>query len=195
MLDWIFSFFDKIAQNVAIRMIVEHFQWVDWFAALFIILGIVYGMQNGFICEIAEIVQIMAVIFLTLEFYERLKIVIQTLLTAIPDQMVSGVAYGLTGIAIWAALAVLYKYLAKIFHTDVPKPLRVGGGAVLGGVHLLIIFSFFCQAVILLPYQHAKKPLTGGTSYTGRYVAELAPRIHRMIAEPLKTILPESKKS
>jgi len=195
MLDWLFSFFDKIAQNVLIKMLADHFVWVDWFALLFVVLGIVYGYQNGFIAEIAEIAQIMAVIFLTFENYKHLQSLVMHFYAFLPKDYVSGISYGVTGIAIWALFGILYKHLGKIFHTDVPKPLKTGGGALLGAVHLLIIFSFFCQTIILLPFPTARKPLTGGGSFSGAYIGELAPKIHAMFADPLKTLTDKEKKS
>ena len=55
MFDWFFNFVDQAAQNFVIRLILDHAQWVDWFAALFIVLGILYGIQQGMMSEIAEI--------------------------------------------------------------------------------------------------------------------------------------------
>ncbi|HTL47273.1 MAG TPA: CvpA family protein [Verrucomicrobiae bacterium] len=190
MLESVFQFFDKITQNVALKVVLDHVQWVDWFAALFIILGIIYGLQNGFIAEIAEIAQIMIVIFVVLGHYDKLAdFVLHHSQGVFPPEYVPGVCFIVAILMVWVPLAFLYKYLSKFFHTQMPAPVKLAGGALLGGVHLLMIFSLFCQAILLLPFPHLKKPLTpAGTSYSGKYVAELAPKIHDMIYKPVEAM-------
>lgn len=67
-MDLLFQWFDKVAHSFVIQLLMDHSAWVDWFALLFVIIGIAYGIQNGFMSELAEILQIIAVIFLTFFF-------------------------------------------------------------------------------------------------------------------------------
>lgn len=186
MIDWFFQWFDKLAQSAVMHYVAEHFQWVDWFAALFFILGVIYGIQNGLLSEVAEIAQIMAVIYLTIEFDGKIEYLIRTHLQFVPQDSVKATAYIVTGGSLWAAAGLLFQFLRRFFHAQLSAPLKNFGGGLLGGFHLLIIFSFLCQAVILLPYRPVKKAFEAGESYSGVTIAALAPRIHGMIAQPDK---------
>ena len=184
MLDWVFGLFDKLAQTALLHYLAEHFQWVDWFAILFLVLGVVYGIQNGLLAEVAEIGQIMAVIYLTYEFIGTAANLIRNYLDFVPDDTAKAVAFIATGGCFWGLAALVFKLLRKFFHAQVAAPLRYLGGGLLGGFHLLIIFSFICQAILLLPYHPPKKAFEKGSSYSGRYIADLAPRIHDMVPRP-----------
>ncbi len=184
MLDWVFGWFDKLAQTALLHYLIEHFQWVDWFAVLFLVLGIIYGIQNGLLAEVAEIGQIMAVIYLTYEFNTKVENFIRNYVDFVPHDTVRATAFIVTGGVLWGIAALIFKLLRRFFHAQVAAPLRYAGGALLGGFHLLIIFSFICQAILLLPYRQPKKAFESGASYSGRYIADLAPRIHDMVSSP-----------
>lgn len=186
MIDWCFQWLDKLAKSAMLHYVAEHFQWVDWFAGLFFILGVVYGIQNGLLAEVAEIAQIMAVIYLTFEFDGKIEYLIRSHLKFVPHDSAKATAYILTGSVLWIAAGMLFKFLRRFFHTQLSAPLKTLGGGLLGGFHLLIIFSFLCQAVILLPYRDSKKTFEEGQSYSGVSIASLAPRIHAMISRPDK---------
>lgn len=194
MFDWLFNFIDQAAQNFVIRMILDHAQWVDWFALLFLVLGILYGIQQGMMSEIAEILQIMVVIFLTFLFYEQIQKLLLPVFekVSLPQKFHEGMAYILTGMTIWIIAGLIYKFLRKRFHTQAAKPLHYIGGAVLGAFHLIIIFSFLCQSVMLLPYRKAQIAFAKDTSFTGAYVIALAPRINEMFQVPGKLMKKEN---
>lgn len=193
MFDWFFSFMDQVAQNFVVRMILDHAQWVDWFALLFLVLGVLYGIQQGLMSEIAEILQIMVVIFLTFLSYKKL----QKFLTPVFEELrfsvrfYEGISYILAGMVIWIAAGLLFKVLSKNFHTKAAKPLHYLGGAVLGAFHLIIIFSFICQAIMLLPYRKAQTAFAKEASFTGAYVIDLAPRINQMFSVPFELMKPK----
>lgn len=186
MMDWFFQWFDKLAQSAVMHYIADHFQWVDWFAGLFFVLGVIYGLRNGLLAEVAEIAQIMAVIYLTFEWDGKVEYLIRTYVKSTPADTADAAAYIVTGGLLWAAFGLLFKFLRRYFHAQLAAPLKNGGGALLGGFHLLIILSFLCQAILLMPYSAPKKAFQAGESYTGLTVAGLAPRIHGMIAQPEK---------
>lgn len=193
MFDWFFNFLDQAAQNFVVRMILDHAQWVDWFALLFLVLGILYGIQQGLMAEIAEIIQIMFVIFLTFLSYETVEKFLAPYYAQmqLPVRFNDGISYILTGMVIWIAAGLLYKLLRKYFHTKAAKPLHYFGGAVLGACHLMIIFSFICQSVMLLPYRKAQMAFGKEASFTGSYVIDLAPRINQMFSVPLELMKPK----
>lgn len=186
MIDWLFQWFDKLAQSAVMHYIADHFQWVDWFAGIFFIVGVIYGIKNGLLAEVAEIAQIMVVIYLAIEFDSKVEYLIRTYLKYISTESVKSTAYIATGGAIWAVAGLIFQFFRRFFHAKLSAPIKSFGGGLLGGFHFLIIFSFLCQAVILLPYREPKKSFEAGESYSGAMIAALAPRIHGMVAQPDK---------
>lgn len=188
MFEGITNFFDRFTHQFVMETLFAHAQWVDWFAVLFIVLGIIYGVQNGFFAEVAEIFQIMFVIYLVLEHYKKLQRVLLLHVTFIPDESTAGAAYILMGIVIWVTAGLLTRFLRRFFHIKAAQPLRRAGGAVLGAFHLFVIFSFLCQTLLLLPVRQPKRAFEKGGSYMGHFAAQLAPRIHDMIAQPASLV-------
>lgn len=193
-MDFLFLWFDKVAHSFVIQLLMDHSAWVDWFALLFVIIGIAYGIQNGFMSELSEILQIIVVIFLTFFFYDATLAFMLKWKKYIPisTDLIEAFTYVAIGISLWILLAFLYKFLRKFFHMKVAKELRVIGGAVLGSAHLFIIFSFICQALILMPFAEIKKPFEAGQSFTGVYLKELAPKIYESILNPSQLLYSKS---
>lgn len=184
MFGFIGHWFRDLELQIAAGMILDSLAWVDWFALLFAFLGVIYGIQNGFLAEIAEILQVMAVIFLTFYLTPHVELFVRQNLRFIPHQALPSASYVVTGAAIWAAAGVLFYLCRRFFHTDLTKPLRTIGGGILGAVHLIIIFSFLVQTVMLMPLTQPKKALQKGGSLTGNYILALAPAIADMVAHP-----------
>lgn len=185
-MDLLFQWLDKFAHNFVIQLLMDHSAWVDWFALLFVIIGIAYGIQNGFMTELAEIFQILVVIFLTFFLYDpTLHLMLKwKRFVPVSTDLIEAFTFFAVGISIWILLAIIYKFIKKFFHMQVAKELRVIGGAILGSVHLFIIFSFICQALILMPFSDVKKPFEKGHSFTGIYLKDLAPKIYESILNP-----------
>lgn len=180
------EWWNDFTQRIITGAFLNSAAWVDGFALLFIFLGIIYGTQNGLLSEIAEILQIMIVIFIVFQFYGGVELFIRNHLKFIPRDSAAAAGYVTMLIAVWLAAAFIYKFLKRLFHTQLARPLHVIGGALLGGVHLLIIFSFLVQTVNLMPISDPKKALQKGGSISGHYVAAIAPAIHTMILNPLQ---------
>jgi|GEM_PF-1399362 len=180
-----FQWFDVAVQKLMTGMFLDSIAWVDWLAFLFLFLGILYGVQNGFLAEIAEILQIMVVIFIVIHCYPYVELFMHNHLRQLPKDSRAAIAYVLTAATIWGLAALIFKYARNFFHTDLTKPLRLIGGGFLGGIHLIIIFSFLLQAVTLMPLSQPKKALQEGGSISGYYIASLAPAVHAMFANPI----------
>lgn len=183
MLDWFFNFFDRIAQSMIWKSIFTHLNWVDGFAVLFVIAGIVYGLRNGFMGELAEILEICIVITLTHEFYVKLDYLLRRLFTRLPEDPIAAVSFILTGSAAWFVVGFVAARLKKLVHTKMTPLLHMSGGAVLGAVHLLLIFSFISQAVILMPIGLLRRGYEPENSTFGRVIARLSPRVHHVVTQ------------
>ena len=183
MLDWFFSFFDRIAQSFIWKTFLAHFHWVDWFAVMFVIAGILYGLRNGLMSELAEILEILIVIVLTHEYYVRLNFLLRQLFSKLSEAPLPAVSFILTGGLIWFVVAFAASRLRKLVHTQTLPLLRISGGAVLGAVHALLIFSFMSQAVLLMPITSLKKAYESGGSQFGAAIASLSPKVHQIITE------------
>lgn len=193
MIETVFQWFQNFFTSYYVQFMLNNFQWVDWFALLFFVLGVIYGIQNGFMSEVMEIVQIMIVIYFVLEYYTNLQSLVRNAIPQLPAESLKGFCFIAMALFVWGIAGLLYKFLRKFFHTTMAKPLRYIGGATLGGIHLLVIFSFLCQGILLLPFRGLHKAFDPGSSYAGTYMKDLAPKIHDMIAEPIRMIHPEDQ--
>lgn len=183
MLDWFFNFFDQIAQNMVWQSIFAHFNWVDGFAMLFMILGIAYGLQKGLMSEIAEIFEICVVITLTHEFYVKLDYFLRVHFRKLPEEPIAAVSFILTGSIVWLIIGIAASQLKKLVHTQMAPLLRLSGGVFLGVIHLLLIYSFISQAVLLMPMAKLKTAYDVGNSTLGPAIARLSPKVHRIVTQ------------
>ncbi|MDP3919715.1 MAG: CvpA family protein [Candidatus Omnitrophota bacterium] len=183
-MSWLFEKFEGFFQILVLDSILAQTQWVDWALLVFVIVGILYGIQNGLMSEMADIVQMTIVIVLVLSLYEGPIYVIQKYLRFVPNESVKALGFIVTAVAIWVAIGLIFRLLKSLVHTKTAVPLKVTGGAVLGGIHLIMIYSLISQAVILMPMPTITAVYQKGRSYTGYYIAKLAPNIHRAITDP-----------
>jgi len=192
MIDWIFSWFDQLAESLVWNAILSQLKWVDWFAGLFLVLGIIYGIKNGFMAEIAEIMELTVVIFFVFEYDDWLAVLLKNHVKWLPGDSVPVTSFILLAAAVWLTVGLTVRYLKKLVHAEVVKSIKMIGGAVLGGFHLLLIFSFISQAIILLPSAKLRKVYEQGVSYSGYMIAQLAPTVHKVLAEPIHQLQSKS---
>jgi len=185
-MEWLFSWFDQVVRLLVMYSLWEKFEWVDGFALIFLVLGILYGLQNGLFRELAEILQILIVIYLVLEYWDKVKRLLLEYVKFLPEEAVNPAAFILTAVAVWVLAAVILRFFDRFFHAKTSRSMRLLGGGILGGIHLLIIFSFISQGIMKMPFKRTVKVYEAGNSYTGYYLANLAPKIHQMFAQPLK---------
>ncbi|MBI3312954.1 MAG: CvpA family protein [Candidatus Omnitrophica bacterium] len=184
MFDKIFGWFESFVQGFALQSILQHFQWVDWLTVGFALLGIVMGIRNGMMGELGGIIEISIVNFFVFEYRDWLKRFIMANVREIPVNVAEAVSFLVLAAAIWFVVSAIFGFLGKLFHAEVAPSLRMIGGAVLGVIRFLIVFSFFSQFILLLPFDKIKVSYYKGQSYTGEGISKIAPKLHEAISNP-----------
>ena len=185
-MDFVWNTLDKITQFFVAHALFAHFQWVDWVTVIFLIAGIMYGFKSGLMRELAEILETLAVIFIVFSFYKSLGDLLKTYLKFIPAANSNAIAFIFLMILVWMLILYLDKQLRKLFHTKLAGPIKAFGGAILGAVHVLLIWSLFSQALLLLPFPKVRKAYEKGNSRTGAYVKNIAIQAYQWMGHPPK---------
>ncbi|MBI3307303.1 MAG: CvpA family protein [Candidatus Omnitrophica bacterium] len=193
MFDFLFRWFDHLTRSVVWQSFASHFQWVDWVTAVFVLIGLVMGFKNGMMEELGGIVEVAIVNFLVFEYAEFIEKLIRSHAAVIPANAAKGVSFMVLAPLAWFVISWISSLFKNLFHADVAPPLRHLGGMAFGVVRLLIFLSFFSQFLLLLPYEQVKRSYAKGQSYSGEYVAQLAPKLHEVMANPLHTLLGKDK--
>lgn len=186
MLDWFFSLFDRIAQTVIWKSVLSHFQWIDWIVVVLFIMGVIYGLKSGLISELTEVLGAVIVIYVAHEFDDHLTRLVLKFIQ-VPQETIAPMSFILVAVSAWFTLVFIAKYFKKFFHAKTAAPLSVLGGGLIGGLHVIVLLALVCQAIILLPLPSLHKTFEPGNSYSGEYLAQLTPRIHRVINRSIET--------
>ena len=190
-MEWFFGWWDKLVQSVFWQSLTSNFQWVDWFTLIFLLAGIVYGLKNGVMAEIGEIIEIMIVIFVVHTYFERVSTVLLNYAPPFLKEYYKPASYIILGVFTWVIIGTMVRILKKLVHTQTAPLLRYAGGMVLGGLHLLIIWSFISQAILLFNLPTANKVYHEGGSYSGYFISQIAPDIYKMFARPAGLLNPK----
>lgn len=191
-MEWLFQSFERIAQSFIWKSFLSQFEWIDWVAALFLLIGLIYGIQNGLMGEIAEILELIVMIFVVHRYYEKVSLFLTENIKQLPDASVPAMSFILVTAAVWIVMRFVMRRVRKLVHSQMSVVLRSLGGALFGCVHLFLLLSFLCQALVLLPYKPIKRVFEEGNSFTGYYLGKLSPRVHDVIASPMAIFQPQS---
>ncbi len=192
MLEKIFSWYDHFIQSMVWQAVIDRFHWIDWCTVVFLVIGLIYGFRNGFMGEIAEVLELLVINFLVFKYSEKVAVFLYTNVRRVPQKSVDALSFILTAAVVWFAVVLVVRLMKKVVHADVAKPLRYIGGMIMGAFHLVLLLSFLCQALIRMPVHTIQQEFAEGTSYTGYYLAHLAPRFFQIVNEPLATIKTQS---
>lgn len=185
--DWFFSLFDRIAQSVIWQSVLSHFQWIDWFALVLFVVGVIYGLKSGLLSELAELLGAVIVIYVAHEFDDRLTGLVLRFVQ-VPQETIAPMSFILVAVSAWFGLVFIAKYFKKFFHAKTAAPLSILGGGLMGGLHVIVLLSIVCHAIILLPLPSLHKTFEPGNSYSGDFLAQLTPRIHRVINRSIQSL-------
>ena len=186
--DWFFNGFDHLMQSYLWKSILAHFEWIDWATLLFLFLGIVFGIKNGLLRVLVEIIELLVVIYLVFKFYKLVGVTIQTILPKIPVSTIDFMGFFLTMIVTWGAMAFIDSILRKLINTQLFAPLRIIGGALAGGFYLILVLSFFAQAAVRIPHRPLTRVFDPGNSYTGHYLVRVIPKVYKVIDAPVQAL-------
>lgn len=184
MLHSVSDWFHHLTQGMAWKSVLSHFQWVDWAAAVFVIVGLVKGIRNGLIGELGGILEISLISFVVFEYEEGLRRFIQGHVRAIPAETAGAVSFFILAMGAWLVVSWISKILKNLFHAEAVPSLRMIGGALFGVIRFVILFSFFSQFLLAFPYEKIKQSYDKGQSYSGETISKLAPKLYEMMSLP-----------
>lgn len=188
----IFDWFDKIFQAIFVKSVMAHFEWLDWVTAVIVMVGIVYGARRGLMREIVEILEMILITILVLLYQKPLASLFGIYLSFIHAASIPAVSFILLASAIWGLVIFIDGHIKKWLHAQLPVWLKTAGGALLGAVHFLIIWSFLSYGILLLPLPKLRKNYDSGQSYSGVLVKEIAPKILKIAQSPFALVPPKA---
>lgn len=188
-----FQWVDGLTQGPFWQSLFGRFLWVDWMTFLFGVVGFISGAIKGLVTEIGGLVALLVIITSVFFFQPQAQIFLAGLFPQIPLALLEPVGYILLAVASWGLVHLASKVLHKLVHTEVAAPLRITGGALVGTVRFLILWSFISQALLLMPLKSIRRAYGQGQSVTGYSISRLAPRLYQGIRAAF--VLPQDKKT
>lgn len=180
-MDWFWNIVDTIIQNRIWNMFFGHFHLVDWIAVVFGLIGLFYGLKNGFFRCVVVTLEGLGVLWFVMTFYKKVGAILLQNLSFIGEGNARPVGYIALLTLSGVLMIMLDGRLKQIFHTKLAKPVRALGGAVFGVFFLFLIWSLAAQVFIIWPSMKMQKPFTQEGSRTGYYAAQLAPTLYQII--------------
>ncbi len=181
-MDWFWNLFDAIIQNHIWNVLFGHFRLVDWVTSIFAIIGLVYGLKQGFFRCLAVILETIPLLWFVMAFYKKIGSIVLQNLPFVGETRARPVAY-IVLLLLGGILTILIDgRLKTIFHTKLAGPVRAAGGAVCGVFFLLLVWSLIAHIFVIWPSGKMHAPFTDGGSITGGHVARLAPSIYNRFA-------------
>lgn len=147
--------------------------WVDYIALVALLRGLYVGYKSGFFQELLRIVAYVLTLLVTLLFHEVLaqQMILYTMLNEATSR---AVAFGAMLVGVYIALKVVRTILAKVLKLEGGGGGQKVLGALLGGVRLLVLLSFFFMLVDRTPLKELKTDVHT-RSLTGPYLSQAAP--------------------
>ena len=179
----IFQLLDKIFASPIWVNTLSRLSWLDWFAAVLLVIGFLYGMKRGFIREIIEILETCVLIIVVFHFKTDVTAFLQ-LRAGIPAEFASPVAFLALAIPTWWIIHWIDYRLSKLMHSKLTPLIKVVGGMVLGIVHVSLLLSFVSQVIILIPVQSLRRVFSEGASIAGPMLTNLAPSVYEAVSKP-----------
>lgn len=183
-MDWLFSWIDKIIQAHIWHALFGGFSWADWLTVVFVIIGLAYGLKQGFFRCFAVTLETCLVIWLVFTWEKKFGTIIAQNLSFLKESQARPLAYILLLSVSGVLMMLIDGKLKNLFHTKLAGPLRVIGGAVMGVTMLLLFLSLITHAFFLLPVQALRRPYNEGGSKTGQFVEKAAPTVYRLMTHP-----------
>lgn len=187
-MDWFWSIFDKIIQNQIWNYIFGHFHFVDWVTVAFILIGLYYGLKEGFFRCVAVTLEAIALLWVVLSFYKKMGGILFENLPFVGDANSRPIAYLILLVLGGILMVFIDGKLKTLFHTKLAGPIRAIGGAVCGVFFLLLIWSMVSQVFVIWPLLKLNKAYTDGGSRTGFYVVRIAPTIYKWMSYPSEAL-------
>lgn len=181
MLEGFTDFLNKIMDGIMWRALLSRLDWVDWFTAGFIILGLAYGSRKGLMRELVEVLELALIIFLSFTYREVFVSFLKSILPSFTNRMLEPLVLIMTLLIFWVLIAFIDRYLQKTIHAKTSSGLKGIGGAFVGAFHFLLIWSLISQIIIATPYFNLSQQYDKGNSVTGEKVRDFAPAVHIVI--------------
>lgn len=185
-MEWFFNIIDAIVRNQVIASLFRGFSWVDWVTILFVLIGLIYGLKQGFFRVVAVALESCFVLWIVFALERKFAAVLTANLAFLKEASVRPFAYLLLLIVVSIGAIVIDEKLRGTFHTKLASPLKYTGGAIMGILLLLLYWSLISKFLMLLPVSRLHKPYSEGGSKSGYYVLAMAPKVYKFINAPFE---------
>ncbi len=182
------QWFHEILQAAFWHAFFTHFQWLDWITFVSVLLGLFMGMKKGLLREMVEIFELLIVITIVFEYTPEIAFLLKTGWTKISEGYARALAFFLLAVAVLLAVHFLDKIMQNWAHTQMIAPLRMVGGALLGGFHVLLLLSFFSQPILAIPVPAIRHLYQPENSLVGYGLSFLAPKAHQEMMQPIRLL-------
>ncbi len=184
-MEWFFDILDKIIQNRVLASLFGNFQWVDWVTIAFVIIGLIYGIKQGFFRCLAVTFETCLVLWIVFALEKKFTAILVTNMTFMKETAIRPAAYLFLILLVSAGAMLLDGRIKNLFHTKLTGSIKYTGGAIFGVVLLLLMLSLISKFMMLLPIAALHKPYQKGGSKTGEIVLSVAPTVYKFINAPL----------
>lgn len=185
-----FNWIHSILENMVWQSMLARIEWVDWFTLMFALFGILIGLKKGFFRMVVVCLEFFIILYFVFDFSSSLVQFIYGKIHGLPQVWAQVTGFIITAAPIAILVCVIDGKLSKWFHTDIPKGLRAVGGFGFGLILGFFFWSFISQPLILGLPAPIKRAYDPGASYTGEFMANLAPQSYVFLRS---FIAPEKK--
>ena len=183
-MEWFFDILDKIIQNRIWTIVFSHLQWVDWLTVIFLIIGIIYGVKQGFFRCVAVILETLIVLWVAFTFEKKFAGILGANLTFIKEGSTRPFAYFFLLVFSGIPVMLMDGKLKSTFHTKLAGPIRNIGGIIFGAVFMMLLLSMVSKLFMLIPSTKLHKVYAEGGSKTGPVVLRIAPTVYQFMNHP-----------
>ncbi|HOE68417.1 MAG TPA: CvpA family protein [Candidatus Omnitrophota bacterium] len=182
-MDFVWNLIDQVQKSAAF-LVIQKLAVIDWVVIFFVLFGMLQGSKKGCVEMLAKAFEMTLIIVLTLTFYPMVSKYLVSIIPALTTKMADPVVFIPCATFIWLSVSWSFNLLGKVFRVDVSPFLRFLGGVLFGGLYCALLLSLLVQIVLFLPGEAVQRPFTPRGSYTGQWIAKLAPSVQNFAISP-----------
>jgi len=100
-MSWITNWWDGLLQSFMWKSVLSQFHALDWCLLFLLVVGVIYGIRQGFWAVLADLIRIVIAIVLTFEFGEVISHYISKFIGFFPSHWGPLVGFVLGGVIFW----------------------------------------------------------------------------------------------
>ncbi|MDD5217970.1 MAG: CvpA family protein [Candidatus Omnitrophica bacterium] len=180
------QYWDRFVQSIVWRAFFGHFQFADWIVFAIVFMGMIYGIKKGFWKVFFDMLRLVFLIALTMEYDTTIGSYLERYLLFVPAGYMALLGFVFGGLVFWFILSFVIKQLRKMVSAKSSFMFNFLAGSTMGGIYLFLFLSFLFQLAIVSPWEETKRIYGGSHFYLGPSLAVAAPEVHRWTTFPFK---------